>query len=233
MKYKHIFFDLDDTLWDFSRNSEETLLELFDRYELASAGEQSISRETFLATYYSINQELWKQYREDAIDHQSLRTTRFEMLFNQLAIPEAKNLALRFSKDYLGIAPTKPHLCPFAKELLDYLQDKYQLHIITNGFPDIQSVKMNSAALDGYFEVVVTSGSTGYKKPAPQIFEYALQEAKAQISESIMIGDSLEADIVGAQNLALDHVFYNPTQKAHQKEVQQEIKSLQDLLHFF
>jgi len=233
MKYKHIFFDLDDTLWDFARNSQEALLELFESYELATAGEQSIDQEAFLGAYYPINQEMWKQYREDTIDHQTLRTTRFEILFNQLSIPEARDLAKKFSKDYLGIAPTKPHLCPFAKELLDYLQDKYQLHIITNGFPDIQSVKMSNAQLNGYFDVVVTSGSTGYKKPSPQIFEYALNQAKAQVSESIMIGDSLEADIVGAQNLALDHIFYNPTQKVHQKEVQKEVQSLQDLLNFF
>lgn len=233
MKYKHIFFDLDDTLWDFARNSQETLIELFDTYELASAGERSLNQEAFLAAYYPINMELWKQYRENTIDHQTLRTIRFEKLFDHLTIPEPKELAKRFSKDYLGIAPTKPHLCPFAKELLEHLHGKYQLHIITNGFPDIQSVKMNSAQLDGYFDVVVTSGSTGYKKPSPQIFEYAMEQANAKISESIMIGDSLEADIAGAKNLSLDHIFYNPQQKTHQIEVQKEVQSLQDLLNFF
>lgn len=233
MKYKHIFFDLDDTLWDFARNSKETLIELFGTYQLANAGNQTINTQDFLTAYYPINLELWKLYREDAIDHQTLRTVRFERLFEQMGVANHVNLAHRFSKDYLSIAPTKPHLCPFAKELLDYLKDKYQLHIITNGFPDVQSIKMASAQLESYFDVVVTSGSTGYKKPSPQIFEYALEKANAQISESIMIGDSLEADIAGARNVSLDHIFYNPLQKTHQTTVQKEVHSLEDLLHLF
>lgn len=233
MKYKHIFFDLDDTLWDFARNSRETLLELFEEYNLTTVGKQKIDQQAFLSAYYPINYDLWKQYRENEIDHQTLRRVRFERLFEQLDIPDFKTLAHRFSKDYLGIAPTKPHLCPFAKELLDYLKGKYELHIITNGFPDIQSVKITSAQLENYFDVVVTSDSTGYKKPAPQIFEYALKEANASISESIMIGDSLEADIAGARNLSLDHIYYNPHQKQHEEEVQKEVNSLRDLLILF
>lgn len=233
MNYKHIFFDLDDTIWDFSRNSQETLLELFEQYELAEAGKRTIDDQTFLTEYYAINQQLWKQYRENAIDHLTLRTVRFETLFTHFDIPAPKALAQRFSDEYLSIAPTKPHLCYYAKELLDYLKGKYELHIITNGFPDVQSVKMVSAQLEGYFDVVVTSGSTGHKKPSAQIFEYALNEANAQVADSIMIGDSLEADIAGAKNCSLDHIYYNPRKKAHTETVQKEVESLEELLHIF
>ena len=233
MNYKHIFFDLDDTIWDFSRNSQETLLELFEQYNLAEAGKETIDSQTFLTEYYAINQQLWKQFRENAIDHQTLRTIRFETLFAHFDLPSPKALAQRFSNDYLGIAPAKPHLCYYAKELLDYLKGKYKLHIITNGFPDIQSVKMASAQLEDYFDVVVTSGSTGYKKPSVQIFEHALNEANARVAESIMIGDSLEADIAGAKNCSLDHIYYNPGKKPHSESVQKEIESLEELLHIF
>lgn len=233
MNYKHIFFDLDDTLWDFRRNSKETLEELFEHYSLAEAGKEVIDREQFLTEYYIINQELWKQYRENAVDHQTLRVLRFEKIFTHFGIDAPKQLAQRFSHDYLGIAPTKPHLCDYARELLDYLKGKYELHIITNGFSDVQSIKIESAQLGDYFDVVVTSGCTGYKKPSTQIFEYALQQAGAQTQESIMIGDSLEADIVGAKNSALDHVFYNPLQKEHKEEVHKEIASLKELMEIF
>ncbi len=233
MNYKHIFFDLDDTLWDFRRNSKETLLELFEHYNLAEAGKEVIDQQEFLTRYYAINQELWKQYRENNIDHQTLRMVRFERIFTQFEIDMPHQLVKQFSDDYLDMAPTKSHLCDHAQELLDYLKGKYELHIITNGFSDIQLVKITSAKLGDYFNVVVTSGCTGYKKPSTQIFEYALRQAGAKTQESIMIGDSLEADIAGAKNSALDHVFYNPLQKAHKEEVYKEITSLKELIEMF
>jgi putative hydrolase of the HAD superfamily len=224
--YQHIFFDLDHTLWDFERCSCETLEELFETYQLS--GFAPITLEKFVETFRTINRSLWTQYSSGQISQQELRKTRFIRILNELNIADA-SIAQRLADEYIRLCPLKPHLLPYAREVLEYLQDKYVLHIITNGFADIQSVKMQSASITGFFKEIITSEKAGCQKPNRKIFDYALQQTKAHPKHCIMIGDSLDSDIQGAINAEIDHVFFNYEHITHQATPTYEIKCLSEL----
>ncbi len=226
--YQHVFFDLDHTLWDFETNSREALLELFEEFRLADLGE-TVNPEHFLEKFYETNEELWEKYNHGHIDQETLRYTRFPIILSKLGIPEGQVPHRNLADEYMRIGPTKPHLMPYAIEILDYLQDKYVLHIVTNGFSEIQDIKIKSAQIESYFELIVTSTHTGHKKPRREIFDYTIQNAQAKREECIMIGDNLGTDILGARNAELDHVFYNPKKIAHQEIVTHEIDCLSQL----
>lgn len=227
-KYKHIFFDLDHTLWDFERNSSEALQEMYLHFELDNLSE-NLNFTTFLETFHRINYQLWAKYDRNEIDQLELRYSRFKLVLGEFGIPE-KNIPFKeLAESYLELMPQKPHLMPFAKEVLDYLRSKYQMHILTNGFAEIQSIKMNAAQIHHYFDHIITSANSGHKKPSKQIFEYALQLAQAHRHESIMIGDNLQTDIEGAKNAQIDHIFFNTTKAPHQSEIQIEITCLSEL----
>lgn len=225
--YKHIFFDLDHTLWDFERCSSETLEELFHHNQLDSLG---IQMTDFIKTFRIINRRLWKLYGAGKLSQHELRTTRFILVMKALGVP-AKDVPANLAEDYLQLCPQKPHLLPFAREVLEYLTGKkYVLHIITNGFADVQLVKLNSANIASYFSEVVTSEKAGCQKPNRQIFDFTLQKIKAQREHCIMIGDSLDSDILGARNAEIDHVFYNYEKLVHQEKPTHEIKCLSELM---
>lgn len=231
MSYKHIFFDLDHTLWDFNRSSREALSEIFEHFELNKLNE-SLNLERFISNYYEINAELWDKYNKDAIDQKELRYTRFVQLMGRFDVSVDQFPHEEIVAFYAHTTPRKPHLIPHAREVLDYLNDKYQLHIITNGFSDVQDVKLKSSHILDYFEIIVTSNDTGYKKPHPEIFDFALRKSQASLDESIMIGDNLETDIKGAQAVNMDHIYFNPEGATSPKPlVQREINSLEELLH--
>ncbi|AQG81649.1 YjjG family noncanonical pyrimidine nucleotidase [Spirosoma montaniterrae] len=208
MKYRHLFFDLDHTLWDFDRNSAESLAELFETFRLTEVG--IASAEEFSRHFIAINRKLWADYDKNLIAHSYIREHRFPMVYRSLGIDEA-TVQHDLNAEYLRLLPRKPHLLESARELLDHLQGRYTLHIITNGFAEIQAVKMDSAEIAHYFTNVITSENANAKKPDPLVFEYALQAAGASISESLMIGDNYEADILGAKGVGMDTVFYNPS----------------------
>ena len=206
MKYKHLFFDLDHTLWDFDRNSSESIAELFDTFRLADAG--IASADEFSRHFIAINRQLWADYDKNLIEHSYIRQHRFPLVFKSLGIDESA-VSADLNEEYLRLLPRKPHLLDSARELLDYLHGRYTMHIITNGFAEIQAIKMDSSEIAHYFTHVVTSENANAKKPDPLVFQYAMEISGTTATESLMIGDNYEADILGAKGVGLDTVFYN------------------------
>lgn len=225
MDYQHIFFDLDHTLWDFERASEETLTDLYHQYQLEERG---AVLQDFLTVFSRVNAALWARYNVGKINRDEIREQRFKKIFEQISV-EASDLTSDISRDYLHVCPTKSYVLPNSFELLQYLAPNYRLHILTNGFEDVQHTKLKASGLHQFFDVVVTSDHTGFKKPDPKIFEYALDKAQAKVKQSMMIGDGLDTDIIGAQNVAMDHVFYNQRGKRHGLHVTHEVSCLSEI----
>lgn len=228
--YKHIFFDLDHTLWDYERNSNEALGELFLKYQLNERGINS--SEHFNLCFEKVNHSLWSDYNKNRISRAGIREQRFLRILNQFKIDD-KDLSNKLSTEYLMLCPTKPHLMPYTFEVLDYLKENYILHILTNGFNDVQKLKLEKSRLNTYFSTVVTSDSAGYKKPMTSIFKFAIDRAEARKNESIMIGDNLQTDILGARNFGMDTVFFNPKKEKHKSSVTHEIDCLSQLKSLF
>ncbi len=224
--YQHIFFDLDRTLWDFETNSHETLIELIDKYKLVEKGISSPT--TFIKEYYTINDLLWEEYRQGKIDKEHLRFERFKRALDKYEIVD-KKLVEDFGNDYVYLSPLKTNLLPHTEEILDYLRSKYVLHIITNGFEEVQHIKLKNSGIDHYFSEIITSERAGYKKPDKRIFDFSVSLADTQVEKSIMIGDSLDADILGAKNAGMHQIFFNPNEEDHSEEITHEISSLKEL----
>lgn len=225
-RYKHIFFDLDHTLWDYDANAAESLQELFDHYQLDALG--LFSPDQLVSTFLQVNDELWNLYNQSKIQRADIRARRFPSIFERLGA-QAAHVPSDIEPRYIALTPTKEKTFENAHHILDYLANHYELHVITNGFNDIQSTKLKSSGLENYFDVIVTSETTGFRKPDKEIFELAMNTAKAHVSESIMIGDNLDSDIAGAQGVGMDHVWFNPTQKISHFTVQHEIQNLIEL----
>ena len=230
MQLKHIFFDLDHTIWDFDRNAEETLNELYNTYNLQALGLNSCS--DFINTYTENNHQLWADYHLGKITKDYLRAERFSKTFIQLGI-HPDHVPHQFEDDYVRISPTKTNLFKGAEEVLGYLQQKYVLHIISNGFKETTLTKMNLSGLNPYFKNVIISEDVGVNKPSPVIFEHALNLAGASKNESIMIGDSLEADVYGALGFGMDAIFFNALNKEKPADIQMQITQLDELMRFF
>ncbi|MCK4853233.1 MAG: YjjG family noncanonical pyrimidine nucleotidase [Bacteroidales bacterium] len=224
-RYKHIFFDLDRTLWDFDRNSGETLNELFFKYHL----DRSIDDpQDFIRVYHEINLQLWSLYRKGEMTKDILRIKRFRLSLSHFGISDDA-LATHIGDDYLDISPTKTLLVPHALEILSYLHSNYQLHCLTNGFQTTQQIKMRNCQLEQYFKSLTTSELVGHNKPRAEIFHHALSSVNAHKKESLMIGDDLEVDILGARNFGIDQVFLNRDNVIHNDPVTYEIDSLLEL----
>lgn len=224
-RYKAIFFDLDHTLWDFDTNSSEALRELHHSYGLHHKG---VSIDEFLKTFKRVNTQLWHQYDTGQIQQETIRKQRFHRVLLEHNIDEYE-MSLQFSHDYVSQSPQKKNLIPHAHSVLEYLHPKYPLHIITNGFSDIQAIKMTSAGILHFFFSVVTSEKAGHKKPSKEIFEFALRENKLKANEVVMIGDNLVTDMGGAKAAQLDTIYFNPNGLPHQEAVTFEISSLAEL----
>jgi len=152
------------------------------------------------------------------------------MVFDELQLKYDRSLPPILAEDYLAICPTKGHVISDAVSTLDELHKKYELHIVTNGFSDVQAIKLKYAGLTDYFQTVTTSDGSGYRKPDKGIFHYALNLISTIAEECIMIGDNLESDMLGAQNAGIDHVYFNPEDKDHTATVTHEITSLRELI---
>jgi putative hydrolase of the HAD superfamily len=225
-EYRHLFFDLDRTLWDFDTNSRIALGEIFLHFKLVDRGISS--SELFIDTYQNINEGLWAQYRSGLLNKRKLRSLRFTRSLEHFGIDD-EYLGHQLGEAYIDLSPRKTALLPNTVEVLEYLNDRYELHIITNGFEEVQHIKIENSGLKPFFKKVITSEQVGARKPDPLIFHFALSEAKGNISESLMIGDDLGADILGAQNVGMDHVYFNPKNLAHSEVLHMEIADLKEL----
>ena len=209
MKYKNLFFDLDDTIWAFSRNARDTFEEVYQKYAFDRYFD---SFDHYYTLYQKRNTELWIEYGEGKVTKDELNRQRFFYPLQAVGV-EDEVLADRFSKDFFAIIPTKSGLMPHAKEVLEYLVPKYNLYILSNGFRELQSHKMRSAGIDHFFKKIVLSDDIGILKPWPEIFHFALSATQSEVHDSLMIGDSWENDVAGAKGVGLHQVFYNVTGK--------------------
>jgi putative hydrolase of the HAD superfamily len=206
-KYKHLFFDLDHTLWDFEMNAKETLHDLYISNALQQRGVHDF--EVFFKHYSYHNERLWDKYTKGFIKQDELRWKRMWLTLLEFKLAD-EVLSRKLSVEFLEGLPFKKNLFPYTFELLDYLKEKdYVMHLITNGFESVQHNKLRHSGLDKYFQAVVTSEASNSLKPKKEIFDFALSQTKALLQESIMIGDNLDADIQGGINAGMDTIFVN------------------------
>ncbi|WP_148782584.1 YjjG family noncanonical pyrimidine nucleotidase [Aquimarina intermedia] len=220
----HIFFDLDHTLWDFDKNSALAFETIFKKFEV------NIALEQFLSVYEPINLGYWKLYREEKVTKTALRRGRLNDTFSKLNLSYSVTMIDALAEDYINALPLHNHLITGAEDILLYLSQKYTLHIITNGFKEVQGLKLKASGIEHYFETMTNSDEVGVKKPNRLIFDTALQSAGAQCENSIMIGDNYEADVLGAEDIGLRAICYNYhnetipehiVQVAHLKEIKE------------
>ena len=224
--YQHIFFDLDRTLWDFDAAAEVAFERIYEKYDLKSLGIPSAHE--FHQVYHPLNERLWELYRENKITKDDLNRTRFVLPLEHYGIHDTA-LADRLSDDYVYWSPRIVRLIPGTMELLEYLKPKYHLHLITNGFQEVQHTKLNGSGMTPFFDTLTVSEEVGVKKPNPEIFHYALNKANAKPQESLMIGDEMAVDIDGARAAGIDQVFFNPNGEHVGGERTYEVKSLLDI----
>ncbi|MEJ2593587.1 MAG: YjjG family noncanonical pyrimidine nucleotidase [bacterium] len=212
-KYRHLFFDLDRTLWDFDSSARMAFDEIYLKFNLNKKGIEGVG--DFIKTYTRHNEHLWSLYREGKITKELLRSERFRLTLSEFKIDD-DILAESIGNEYIKISPLRVALFPNVVEILGYVRQKYSIHLITNGFSEVQDVKLRSAGLGKFFHSIVTSEEAGFKKPDLRIFDYAFLKSGARAQESIMIGDDPEVDILGAKRAGMDQVLFDP----HGKYVQ-------------
>ena len=226
-KYKHIFFDLDRTLWDFDAAAEVAFERIYEKYDLKSLGIPSAHE--FHEVYHPLNEQLWVLYRADKITKAELNRTRFLKPLEHYGIHDTV-LADHLSEDYVFWSPRIVRLVPGTMELLDYLKPKYHLHLITNGFQEVQHTKLSGSGLEPYFETLTVSEEVGVKKPNPEIFHYALRKAHATAEESLMIGDEMAVDIDGAREAGMDTLLFHPTEDRVEGERTYDVRCLKEII---
>ncbi|MDD3003545.1 YjjG family noncanonical pyrimidine nucleotidase [Flavobacterium sp.] len=216
-----VFFDLDHTLWDFEKNSALTFAKILNKNKVP------VDYSKFIENYVPINHQYWELFREEKISKEELRFGRLQKTFELLEVSIEQSLIEILSEEYLAFLPENNHLFEGTLELLEYLQPKYNLHIITNGFQDVQYRKIKNANLIPFFKTITNSESTGVKKPNPMIFEFALRQAQTTKEQSIMIGDCIDADVKGALNFGMDAILFSQNSN---DTVDENIKKIQHLL---
>lgn len=224
---KHIFFDLDHTLWNFEKNSTLTFKFLLDKYNI------TIDLQKFLKVYMPINFSLWNLYRDDKITKDYLRHNRLKSTFEKLNIKIDSGLIDEISNDYVKHLPDNNFLLPNAIPVLDYLFQKYTLHIITNGFTEVQNTKILNSNLNKYFSCIIDSETVGVKKPHSKIFNYAYNISKAAYkNECLMIGDNYQADVMGALNNGFKAIHLNSNNESYHENsiIITDLISLKEIL---
>lgn len=215
-----IFFDLDHTLWDFEKNSALAFEKVLDKHNI------NVDLEEFLTHYVPLNLKYWEKYRNEEVSQAQLRYGRLKDTFDLLSYKINDETIDLLSKEYIHYLPQFNHLFEGAIDVLDYLKPNYKLHIITNGFEEVQAGKMKNSGIDVYFQTITNSEMAGVKKPNPKIFEFALSLANADKEKSIMIGDCIDADVNGALDFGMDAILFNETGK----EVSSQIKQVNHLV---
>lgn len=226
---KHIFFDFDNTLWDFEKNSREALLQMFNEYNIEKKCDTNFDH--FISVYEEINHDLWHKYSLQLTTKEELRYQRFHKAFLNFNYNDI-DLAHHWANEYLTISPYKTHLIEGALDVLDYLKDKYELHIITNGFKEVQHIKLNACNLYPYFKHIIISEEYGFNKPDVQIFELAEQLSNCSNKECVMIGDNFDTDITGALN-ANWKAIYLAKENNQSSSYHLHIKALNELKNYF
>lgn len=227
MKIKHLFFDLDHTLWDFEKNSEECLLEIYTFYGQIIPDEISFDR--FYSVFSELNHKMWHLLDTKQITHEYLRKARFQDTFLTFGWVITDEFSLEINEMFLKLLPSKGHLIAGAKEILEQLYGKYGLHLISNGFYDIQKRKMESGGILHYFEHIITNDVAKANKPDPAIFNYALNLAQTTQYECLMIGDNIIADIEGATNAGIKAIHYDQNGDSNATF---KINKLEELIRF-
>jgi len=223
----HLFFDLDRTIWDYETNSKETLIDLHQYYlkSISNADEQD-----FIAAFRTENAALWEQFTANLIDKRTLREERFHRSMMRIGI-ENRALAIELEDHYIEHTPTKKRLLPGSIETLEVLSSKYTLHIITNGFEDVQHFKLKNSGILHYFDAIITSDGANARKPNREIFDYSLKKAGASLQESMMIGDDPLVDIQGARLAGWSHaILVNTMNINHNLGNLIEVQSLPELV---
>jgi len=207
---KHLFFDLDRTLWDFEKNSQTALKILYEEKKLS---DHLRSFSSFHKTYKKINSELWHRYGQGKITKEELRFKRFNETLKRFQINNTE-LAQMLGEEYSNISPYQTNLFPETKNTLEALKkDNHALHIITNGFKDVQFIKLEKSGILHYFDIIVCSEEVGKNKPALDVFKYAMSHAKAKPHESIMTGDDYRVDVIGAVYAGMQGILFDPNNK--------------------
>ncbi|MDD4108513.1 MAG: YjjG family noncanonical pyrimidine nucleotidase [Prolixibacteraceae bacterium] len=202
-RYTHLFFDLDHTLWDFKTNSFHALKFAYRKFGI---DRQYVDYESFFRIFTNYNDLLWEDYRNQKLNKEELKRLRFQQTFDELSIRGVDPIEM--NDLYLDEIPLQKALVSGAEDLLEYLKSKgYMMYIITNGFREVQHIKLNKSGLQKYFAKVFISEDIKTPKPNFEIFEYAVKSSNAPKIKSLMIGDDWETDIVGAVNFGIDAVF--------------------------
>lgn len=223
---QHVFLDLDRTLWDFESNSHQELTHLYRHHGLEGHGVEAA--EEFIRVYKTVNEDCWRRYTNNEITKAQLREERFARTLHHFGIDDPR-LARAVGDDYIRNSPYRTILIPGSVDLLDHLQKRSTLHIITNGFDEVQHTKLDQSGLGKYFDQVITSEIAGAKKPSRKIFEYALRQTEANVDESVMIGDDLATDIEGAATVGMKTIYFNPAGIPHDIAVWKEVKRLEEI----
>lgn len=223
---KDVFFDLDRTLWDFEKSAKQTFQELFTTHKLFELGVPSVG--DFHKAYTIHNDILWDKYRKGEIEKAVLRDLRFSLTLADFGIDDT-SIGEKLGADYVRISPLKVNLFPYTMEILNYLNPKYNLHIITNGFSEVQDIKLQSSNIDKFFNEVITSEAAGYKKPDSRIFDFAFKKANTLPQNSIMIGDDYDVDIVGASDVGMEQIFFDPYSISKKGISTHHIKNLKEI----
>ncbi len=226
-KITDIFFDLDHTLWDFDANSKSAFAKLLEKNNLP------LSIDEFCQTYKPINTAYWEEYSQGKKSKKEVKFGRLTDTFFSLGIKTDREFINAFAHDYLQFLKKETKLIEGSVEILEYLKDKYRLHILTNGFIEIQEGKIHNTGLTKYFDQIISSEEIGKQKPHPDVFKYALNKAKTFAHKSIMIGDNFKSDILGAINAGMKVIFFDlHNQATVDRKIIPKVNSLPEIREF-
>ncbi|MFY0607834.1 MAG: YjjG family noncanonical pyrimidine nucleotidase [Cyclobacteriaceae bacterium] len=226
MNFTHIFFDLDHTLWDYDTNAREVLRDIYEKFDMKEQTFHGPDR--FIEVFFKVNNSLWQQYNQGNINKDQIRQRRFENVFSKLNI-SGFDRGEEMSEYFLFNCPRQPRVMEGAISVVNYLQSKYHMSIVTNGFDDVQSIKLAASGLNKYFSHVFTSENTGYKKPNRGIFDHAMKELVIEPETILMIGDNHSTDIMGARNAGIKPLLFNPSGKV-KSDCELQINHLSELI---
>ncbi|MFH2143284.1 MAG: YjjG family noncanonical pyrimidine nucleotidase [Bacteroidota bacterium] len=224
-KYACVFFDLDRTIWDFKKNADSTFRDIYNKHKLGNIFENF---DSFICIYETINEKLWDDYRKGLTTKEILRYERFRKTLEYVGNKD-ENLAIIIGDEYVYDSPKKTEVLPHAHETLKYLKSKYNLYIITNGFKEVQEIKLQNSKLKDYFAEVFISEDIGIQKPDVRVMHFVLSRLKAKPEACIMIGDDLSVDVECAKNAGIDQVYFNPEKLIHSGNPTYEINDLIEL----